>query len=120
MAMADDTTAILAAWGQTLTVVRTSNSYGATGGATPSWSSQGSATGMIQPLGGTLRSGNVGDKDAATHEVYLPNSTTVRAGDRVRPAAWAAGDDEYQVLSAEAYSPSHTRLFCKLVRGHGG
>lgn len=120
MAIAADTTDLLSIWGQTLTIVRRSVTYGDTSKPTVTWSSQGTATGMIQPASEATPREEVGLKARATHVIYFPNGTGVLEGDRIRTASWASGDDEYEVQRVETQSPSHVRLITVLTKGHGG
>ena len=120
MTMAQDTTAILDVWGQTLTIVRKTPTYSDTGMATMVWAAVTTATGDIQPFSGAERRDVGGEIVLTTHEIYLPNGTDVRGGDRVRPAGWVAGDDEYEVRELRAETPSHIQINATLVRGHGG
>lgn len=119
MTWAEDTTALLAEWGQSLTIARAAPAYGESGEPAATWTQQGSAvTGDIQPLDGDTPNLAAGDQDAATHKILLPNGTTIRGGDRVRAAGWVTGNDEYHVLHAAAETPSHVSVLARLVRGH--
>lgn len=120
MAIADDAADLLSIWGQTLTIVRRSVTYGDTSKPTVTWASQGTATGVIQPAGESAPRTDIGIKPRATHVIFFPNGTNVLEGDRVRTASWSAGDDEYEVTQLEAQSPSHTRVLTVLTKGHGG
>ena len=120
MTVANDTTAILAVWGAPLTIVRKSPTYNTSGVATPAWATVTTATGDIQPISGSESRSNQGELVQTTHEIYLPNGTDIRGGDRIQPSGWAAGDDEYEVRGLIAETPSHVRVDATLVRGHGG
>ena len=61
-----------------------------------------------------------GVEKAASHSIFFANATDILEEDRVRLAGWASGDDEYEVVTLEAQSPSHTRVTAQLVKGHGG
>jgi len=89
--------AILAVWGQTVTIMRKAATFSNTGAPTPVWTSQGTATADIQPIDGSEKRLEAGERVLTTHEIYFPNGTGIQGGDRVRPAGWAAGDDEYEV-----------------------
>ena len=119
MSIADHTTGLLAFWGQTLTWVRKSVSYGSSGDPTITWSSQGTPTGDIQPITANLMRDEIGEKALSTHLILLANATSIIEGDRIRPSGWAAGNDEYQVTGIEAHTPSHVSVFAKLVKGNG-
>ena len=57
MTMAQDTTAILDVWGQTLTIVRKTPTYSDTGMATMVWAAVTTATGDISQAAGTFIQG---------------------------------------------------------------
>lgn len=120
--MAQDFTALMAVWGQVLTVVRRSAAYSDTGTPTVTWTSVDTPTGMIQPYlrRGDYQRSEAGIKSEDLSDIYVPKTTVVNTADRVRPFGWAAGQDEYEVINANDYSPSHYQLLCQKVRGHGG
>lgn len=120
MAIADDAADILSVWGQTLTIVRRTATYSDTGKPTPTWASQGTATGLIQPAVESTTREEPGIKKRGTHNIFFANGTNVLESDRVRTATWAAGDDEYEVVSVDAEPPSHVKVTANLVKGHGG
>lgn len=120
VSLANDMTALMSTWGQTLTVVRKSVSYGTSGSDTYTWTQKDQQTGMIQPYtrrADTLRVPEGVDVHAE-FEVYLPVATVIQEDDRIRPSGWAAGQDEYHVLHVLSYSSSHIEAFCELVKGH--
>ena len=120
MTVAQDTTAILAVWGQTVTIMRKVPTFGDTGAPTPVWTSQGTATADIQPISGSEQRVDLGERVTTTHKIEFPNGTSIQGGDRVRPSGWAAGDDEYEVRVLIEQTPSHVRVEAEKVRGHGG
>ena len=120
MTVAQDTTAILAVWGATVTIMRKVPTFSDSGAPTPVWTSQGTATADIQPIDGSERRMELGERVLTTHEIYFPNGTDILGGDRIRPAGWAAGDAEYEVRVLIAETPSHVRVDATLTRGHGG
>ncbi|MBS3927797.1 MAG: head-tail adaptor protein [Sphingomonadales bacterium] len=120
MSVAQDTVSILAVWGQTVTIMRKTPTFSDSGAPTPVWASVGTATADIQPIDGSEKRIELGERVLTTHEIYFPNGTDIRGGDRVQPAGWAAGDDEYEVRALIAETPSHVRVNATLVRGHGG
>lgn len=120
MTVAQDTTAILAVWGQTVTIMRKVPTFSNTGAPTPVWTSQGTATADIQPISGDERRAELGERVKTTHKIILPNGTGIQGGDRVRPNGWAAGDDEYEVRVLIEEIPSHVLVEAEKVRGHGG
>ena len=120
MTVAQDTTAILAVWGQTVTIMRKVPTFSDSGSPTPAWTSQGTAVADIQPIGGDEQRVDLGEKVKTTHKIEFPNGTAIQGGDRVRPAGWAAGDDEYEVRILSEQTPSHVRVEAEKVRGHGG
>ena len=120
MAIATDAADLLSIWGQTLTIVRRTVTYGDTGKPTATWTSQGTATGLIQPAGESVVRTVKGVEKSASHSIFFANATNVLEEDRVRPAGWAAGDDEYEVVTLEEQAPSHTRVTAQMVKGHGG
>ncbi len=123
MSLAGDFGQLMTLWGQTLTIVRRSVSYADSGSPTVTWSQVSSVTGMIQPAtrprGDTMRV-EAGIKSYEYNEVYLPTTTTVDTGDRIRPFGWAAGDNEYEVIEKNDFSPSHFELLTIITRGHAG
>lgn len=120
MTVAQDTTAILSVWGQTLTIRRKSPTLSDSGAPTANWATNGTATGDIQPLSGAEQRVELGEQIITTHEIFVANGSDVKPGDRVRPAAWSAGDDEYEVRILVEETPSHTCFRAERVRGHGG
>lgn len=114
--MSDDTDALLTVWGETVTVVRNTATYGALGQPSDSWSSVATPSSDIQPVSGTVFTDAAGQKREATHRIFFPNGTAVLQKDRVRPSGWSSGDDEYevqQVLSDEG----HVEALAVLVVG---
>ena len=120
MTIKDDTDDILEVWGQTLTVVRETITYNNSGKPTPSWSSQGTLTGDIQPASSEVIRQEQGEKIKTTHEIFVTNAANVLGGDRIRIAGWVVGNDEYQVIGVDLFTPSHVSIRATLVKGHGG
>ncbi len=119
MTVAQDTVAILGVWGQTLTVRRKAATLSDSGAPTPNWATNGTTQGDIQPIGGAEQRVELGEQVLTTHKIYVPNGSDVKPADRIRPAGWAAGEDEYEVRILIEETPSHTRFDAEKVRGHG-
>lgn len=120
MTIADDLENIVTAWGQVLTAVRNTPTYGTSGEHTQVWASIGTPQGAIFPKGGLTKREVPGIKDVSTHDVFVEIATVVVAGDRIRPAGWAAGDDEHEVLLVENYLSQYQHCHTRLVVGHAG
>jgi len=118
--VAEDTVALLDVWGQTVTTMRKIATFGDTGAPTPVWTQVYSGKADIQPVDGSEKRIPLGELATTTHEIFFPNGTDVKGADRVRPAGWVAGNDEYEVRGIVEETPSHTVVNASLVRGHGG
>jgi hypothetical protein len=122
MTMAANFTALMTTWGQTVTVARRSVTYGDTGKPSSTWATNDTQASMIQPFtrrGDAIRR-EPGLESSALYEIYMPAATSVRAGDRIRPAGWTTGANEYDVIRVESYSPSHLEVVCRMTEGDGG
>lgn len=119
MSLADDTDDLLDVWGETVTIVRNTPTYGTTGEAVDSWASTGTASADIQPLSqGVLTTQAPGQQRESHYSIFFPNGTAILQGDRIRPSGWATGDDEYiidMILSDEG----HVECLASRVVGHG-
>lgn len=128
-------------WGAVLTIARRSVVYASSGSPTVTWVTtfgikqwndgtwgsfywgNGTITGQIQPYS---RSGDSamrtvgGIEVAVEYETYIPSGFGVLEGDRVRPAGWQVGRDEYDVLYVMDFDLSHIQLLLRKVKGHGG
>lgn len=120
MTIAQDTDALLGTWGETVTLVRRSPSYSDKGTPTAGWASVATPSCDIQPSGGTTVRLPSGQQVKTTHNLFFPQGTDVRGGDRVRPSGWVAGNDEYEVQGVLAEPDSHVEAQATLVKGHGG
>lgn len=116
MTIATDTDDILAVWGETVTIVRNTPTYGNLGQSTDSWASVSTPLGDIQPAGGRVVTLEGGQQREATHRVFLPNATDVRQKDRIRPSGWSSGDDEYEVMQVLS-DEGHVEVLTVLVVG---
>jgi len=115
--LASDTSDILNVFGETVEIHRNTITYGQDGAAhAETWSLQFSCLADIQPWGGDLKTGDVGDEKRSTHRIFFPSGADVIPGDRVRPYGWTTGADEYTVdfiLSEEG----HVEVAATIVRG---
>ena len=119
MTISDDTTDLISTslWGESVTVVRDTLSYGDDGAATDSWGTQETVNADIQPLSGGELIREIGKEQISTHKVFLPQTSTVRQGDRIRASGWAAGSDEYHVDAVMNYE-DHVKAMTHIVKGH--
>lgn len=119
MSISDDTDALLATsvWGEAVTIVRNTPTYDGSGSPADSWASVATPNADIQPAGGSLRQAEVGEERKSTHVIFLPNGTAIRIGDRIRPAGWVAGNDEYEV-NAVLSDEGHVEVHATMVAGH--
>ena len=121
MSISDDTDDLLATteWGEVVTIVRNTPSFGDTGVATDSWASIATPNADIQPLDSNeiLRTSEIGEVKGSSHKIFFPNGTDIKPGDRVRGSGWSAGSDEYEVQYVMS-DEGHVEVFAKKVEGN--
>lgn len=120
MTIAQDTAALLTVWGETVSLMRRGPTFSDRGTPTPVWTSVATPSCDIQSSGGATIRLPSGLQVSTTHNLFFPQGTDVRGGDRVRPAGWVAGNDEYEVQGVLAEPDSHVEAQAILVKGHGG
>lgn len=119
MSLADDTNDIIATtlWGETVSIYRNTETYGATGAPSDSWASVATPIADIQPMGGSSTPSALGTKEGSTHTIFVPSGTNVLVGDRVRPSGWSTGDDEY-IVDNVMTEEDKIILEAHIVEGH--
>lgn len=119
MTISGDTDDIISTslWGESVTIYRNTPSFGNFGEPTDSWGLQSTVACDIQPLGGSLKATEIGLQKNSTHKLFFPASTSVIAGDRVRPSGWVTGDDEYIVDVGSSFE-DHVEADAHMVKGH--
>lgn len=117
MTIADDTDDILSVWGETVTIVRNTITYDDFGDRTDSWAQVASVEADLQPMSTNMTAREIGFEKKSTHAIYVPVTTTVAAGDRLRPSGWVAGNDEYVVTGVWSYE-DHLEVHALKVEGH--
>lgn len=105
-------------YGEAVTIVRNTPTYGDTGAASDVWASVATPNADIQPITGHNPTGELGQMKISTHRIFLPNGIAVRQGDRIRPSGWVAGDNEYEV-DAVLSDEGHVEVLASFVGGHG-
>lgn len=120
MTIATDTDDLLGVWGETVTIVRNTPTFGSTGAAVDSWATVATVSADIQPFrvkGGDITSA-IGEQRESDVVVFFPSGTALLQGDRLRKSGWVAGDDEY-VLDVVQTEEGHVECYGVKVSGHG-
>ena len=123
MTIAGDTNDLIATtlWGEVVTVVRNTPSYGGDGAASDSWASVATPNADIQPTDsasqGAVPTSEVGQQKLSTHRIFLPAAQDVRQGDRIRASGWVTGDDEHHVDFVSSFE-DHVEALTHIVKGH--
>ena len=118
MSINSDTDDILSVWGETVTIVRNSITIDDYGNRTDSWVQVDSVEADLQPMTTRMTAREIGFEKKSTHAIYVPSTTTIAAGDRLRPSGWSAGNDEYVVTGVWVYE-DHLEVHALRVEGHG-
>lgn len=124
MTIAGDTDDLISTslWGESVIVVRNTPTYGGDGAPSDSWATVETVNADIQPIGSPDRSGSVrtvelGQVKEATHQMFLPASSGVAQGDRIRASGWSTGTDEYHVDAVLVFD-DHVEILAHVVKGH--
>lgn len=123
MSFADSTDDLLASavYGETVTIMRNVRTYDNSGSETDTWASQGTVLADIQPNVGRnatrLPTSVLGEVRESAYRIFFPNGTNVLQGDRIRPAGWAAPNDEYLITDVLS-DDGHVEALASIVKGH--
>ncbi len=108
-------------WGEVVTVVRNTPTYGGDGAPTDVWASIGTPNADIQTFDSAVSGGvsttEVGQMKLSTHKIFLPFAFDARQGDRIRPSGWSTGDDEHHVDLVASFE-DHVEVLTHIVKGH--
>ena len=104
-------------WGEQVTIVRNTITYGSDGDKSDSWGSVSTPNADIQPLSGAELTREIGSQRSSTHKVFLPAGNGVLQGDRIRPSGWSAGNDEHHVDAVMSFE-DHVEVMTHIVKGH--
>lgn len=104
-------------WGEAVTVVRNTPTYGNDGDKADSWASVSTPNADIQPLTGAEANLESGAQRLSTHRIFLPAGNGVSQGDRIRANGWSTGDDEHQVDAVLSFE-DHVEVLTHIVKGH--
>lgn len=118
MTIAGDTDDLLGTslWGEAVSIVRNTPTYGDTGAPTDSWGAVATVNADIQPMSGSNPTVELGQKRISSHRIFLPSGTAIIQGDRVRPSGWSAGDNFYEV-DAVLSDEGHVEVYASMLRG---
>ena len=119
MSISTDTDELLdtSLWGEAVTVMRNTPTYGGDGDKSDSWASVSTPNADIQPLSGADLARESGSEQMSTHKIFLPSGNGVRQGDRIRASGWVTGDDEHQVDAVLSFE-DHVEVMTHIVKGH--
>ena len=119
MSIATDTDALLTVWGETVTIRRNTPTYGDIGELTDSWATLSTPLADVQPVDAekAMVTVAIGEQRILTHRIFFPDATAIRAGDRIRRASWASGDDELEVQYVMT-DEGHVEVYTSAVAGH--
>ena len=123
MTIAGDTADLVSTdlWGESVTVVRNTPTYGGDGAGADSWASVGTANADVQPAdsaaAGQVLTGDLGQVRLSTHTVFMIPTVDVRIGDRIRRSGWSTGDDELHVDFVSTFE-DHLEVLTHFVKGH--
>lgn len=128
MSMADDVADLIGVWGAPSdgsgsalhTIVRPTIAFSDSGSSTPNFTEVDQQLGIVQSyrLKGDADTKEPGVESANEFLIVYPYGTNVQVNDRVQPPGWAAGQDDYYVLSVKPFPPSHIEVIVERVVGH--
>lgn len=121
MTIATDTDDLISTslWGEVVTIIRNDPGYDHAGYGRDFWMTLTTVNADIQRIAGNNPTRDLGQGRFATHNIFLPDATSIKQGDRIRSSDWSVGKAEFaveQVLSDEG----HVEIRTKLVRSVAG